>query len=167
MNASLTASIALDGVVDKRDLEAASRQLAAGLAGRLARDGLAYLGVSLEARTEAGAARATARFARPQPPASLGTHLCMLLPRLGLSAPVERLTAAVADPVPAPAQQLTLFAGRDSLRASRLRQLLAEVNRKYPLVTAASLEVDRREKVLAFYDPWRQRREGPCPGPSA
>ncbi len=47
--------------------------------------------------------------------------------------------------------------GEDSLRQQRLRGVIAAVEAKHPsaLFAGASLEVSRRERMLSYYDPWR------------
>lgn len=161
--ASLTLSIALGGVVGRGALEAACRELAVQLAGQLKQEGLAYLEVLLQAETERGTVSTRSRFSRHRVAANLELHLRQLLLRLDLSAPVERLTATVAGLVPAPAEQVGLF-GAQHLREIRLRRLLAEANQKYLVARASSLEGDRREKMLAFYDPFRRGRSGVLEG---
>lgn len=152
---SLTASVTLNGVFNREALTAACKELAGLLAGRLRCKGLAYLEVALEAETEKGTAGAVSRFGHGRLPADLALHLMCLLPRLGLCAPVERLTATVRRLVPAPVEQPALFGGEEHLRRLRLERVLAEVNQKHRLARASALVPDRRERMLAFYDPWR------------
>lgn len=160
MPSFLAQSLFLGGAADRRSLELACAELAAALSRRLREQGLGYLEARLEAEAEGEAARAESRFPRVQAPARLGFHLSRLASRLAVSGPVERLSAAVAGLSPLPAEQLALFGARNRLIKARLERLMREAGREHRLAPASSLEEDRREKMLAFYDPLRRRGRG-------
>lgn len=157
MPSFLAQSLFLGGAADRRSLELACAELAAALSSQLQEKGLGYLEARLEAEAEGEAARAESRFPQVQDPSRLGFHLARLISRLAIPGPVERLSAAVAGLWPLPAKQLALFGTRHRLTKDRLERLMREAGREHRLALASSLEEDRREKMLAFYDPLRRR----------
>jgi len=160
--------IFLAGAADRRALELALRELAGRLGQRLEAGGLAYREIELEMETEAGNGSAGRRFPRPQGASSLERHLVALLLRLHPAAPVERLAAWLGGLAPAPVEQLTLFGSEPAGGERRRSRWPAETDfgPSRPVIRASLLEEDRREKMLAFYDPFRQRRMG-SRGPAA
>ncbi|MEW6447409.1 MAG: hypothetical protein AB1426_04890 [Bacillota bacterium] len=154
---SLSVRASLGGIVERQALVSACRELAASLVRELEDGGLVYREIFVAAETEEGTVSVAGRFARRQAPANLHLHLERLVSRLCVPAPVEEITVAAAGLARAAAEQLTLFDGTDPLRESRLQRVCEEVSRKYALVRAAAVEVDRRERMLSFYDPFRTR----------
>lgn len=153
---SLSHQIRLDGAVDRQVLAAACYKSAVCLSRELERNALAYREIALEAGTEDGPVNTVKQFCRHQAPANLRLHLDRLLTCLRITAPVESLTVAVGGLEPALAAQMSLFDGKDPLREGILRRVCAVVNRKHELTRASSVQVDRREKMLSFYDPFRR-----------
>ena len=156
---SLSVRAVLGGVVTWEALLSACRELAAKLAHRLRERCLVYQEVTLAVETEEGTVSAANRFARYQVPANLCLHLQRLISRLCVPAPVEGLTVTVGGLTRAVAEQLALFGGRDPLREQRREKVCAAIGRKYALNWAGVLGVDRRERMLSFYDPLRQSGE--------
>jgi hypothetical protein len=146
----------LDGAVDRQVLAAACDESAVRLSRELERNALAYREIALEAGTEDGPVDTVKQFGRHQAPANLRLHLDRLLTGLRITAPVESLTVTVGGLEPAPAAQMSLFDGKDPLREERLRRVCAVVNRKHELIRASSVQVDRREKMFSFHDPFRR-----------
>ncbi|MEW6574216.1 MAG: hypothetical protein AB1374_11350 [Bacillota bacterium] len=157
---SLSVRKVLGGIVEQEALVNACRELAASLARELGDRGLVYQEVLLEVETEDGTLSAAGRFARHQSAANLHIHLERMVSRLCVPAPAEGLVVAAAGLARGAAEQLTLFDGRDPLREFRLQRAREEVNRKYALIQPAALGVDRRERMLSFYDPFRIKRGG-------
>jgi hypothetical protein len=152
----------LGGAATRDVLAAACRKLADSLARELKDNGLAYREAVLEAETEEGFVRETICFARPVPYSTLPLHAGHLLARLKPTAPVEALVLVV-DGVAAVREQTTIFDLDRRTRQARLERALSALAGKYPVVLASALEADQREKMLAFYDPfrWGPRRHGP------
>lgn len=151
----LSRRIFLGGITDALALTAACRELAASLISKLEEKWLVYRDVALEAFTENGVAKEEMHFARPVPPASLILHAERLLARLRLTAPVESLVLTVDGLTPAACEQTTIFQLDRRNKEARLKQALAALSAKHRTILASATEVDRREKMLAFYDPFR------------
>ncbi|MEW6182097.1 MAG: hypothetical protein AB1500_02810 [Bacillota bacterium] len=156
---SLSQLLPLGGATDRQTLAAACRELADSLAAELKSKGLVYQEVSLAADTEDGAVKTAGRFTRSQVPVNLRLHLNRMASRLRIHAPVESLTVTVAGLARASVEQLNLFDGRDPLREERVHRVLDEINRSHALTSASSFETDRRERMLTFYDPYRQEEK--------
>lgn len=156
----LSRRISLGGAATRDALAAACRRLAEALARELEEKWLVYREVALEAFTEDGRAREEMRFARPVPHASLALHAGRLLSRLKLTAPVESLVLTVDGLAPAACEQTTIFQLDRRNKEARLERALAALSGKYPVTPASVLEADRRERMLAFYDPFRWGRAG-------
>jgi len=156
----LSRRISLGGAVTHDALAAACRRLVDSLACELEEKWLVYREVALEAFTEGGRAREEMRLARPAPHASLALHAERLLSRLKPAAPVEALVLTVDGLAPAACEQTTIFQLDRRNKEARLEHALAALSGKYRVAPASALEPDRREKMLAFYDPFRWGRAG-------
>lgn len=156
---SLSQSVLLEGAASREALLHACRRLAAVLSEKMAARELVWQEISVKIWTESGAVTGVTRLASHRRPDSIYVNLENLISRLEVPAPVESLTVSVSGLAPAQAEQLRLF---DSCpdRQPGLINVMREVNRLYPcaLVWASSIGVERREKMLAFYDPVRQAR---------
>jgi len=156
----LQEEIFIEGAVDLQVLERALEELAARLARRLAEGGQAYRELQLEVETEGGKQALGRRFPYLQEAVRLEPQLAGLLRRAAISAPVERLSVRVGGLAPAPVRQLVLFGSEPPASAPRFRLPEPGFGPSPPVLRASHLEEDRREKMLAFYDPFRQRRAG-------
>ncbi|MGB9886994.1 MAG: hypothetical protein ACPLPT_05005 [Moorellales bacterium] len=157
----LQEEIFIEGAVDLQVLERALEELAARLARRLEEEGQAYREIQLEVETEGGKQTLGRRFPYLQEVAGLRTRLAGLLRRAAISAPVERLSVRVGGLAPAPVRQLVLFGSGPPASAPRFPRLPEPgFGPSPPILRASHLEEERREKMLAFYDPFRQRRAG-------
>lgn len=84
--------------------------------------------------------------------------------KLGLTAPPKQIHLRADGLEPVAAKQLSLFNSRppSKVKEEQLSRLLARLRKDYPasfLDRASNWGKSRREQVLAFYDPWRFRRE--------
>lgn len=163
---SLSQSALLEGTVSREALLHACRRLAAVLSEKMAGRGLVWQEIRVEIRTEKGIVSGATKLAGHRKPDSIYVNLENLIFRLNIPAPVETLTVTVSGLTPAEVEQLRLFDLRPDRRPG-LINVMREVNRLYPraLIPASGIETDRREKMLAFYDPLRQARSlAPAPG---
>lgn len=163
----LSQSVPLEGTASRDALFSACRLLASALAEKMAGENIVWQEISVDIQTETGTANGTARLAGCRRPDALYVNLENLISRLKLPAPVETLTVTVRGLAPARAEQLRLFDSRPDRRPG-LTRAVEETDRLYPrsLVRASGMEVERRERMLAFYDPLRQGGGAPCPGAS-
>ena len=95
--------------------------------------------------------------------ACLADETFRLWQKLGLTAPPKEMYLEAGGLEPMAAKQLNLF-GNQAARAKeeQLNRLLARLRKDYPagfLDRAGNRGKSRREQMLAFYDPWRFRRE--------
>jgi hypothetical protein len=151
----LILSKTLPGTTTRQDLERAGREMAAILVRELGRRRAAYRELYLEAAAEDGATGASRLFPRPQGPGKLPWHLSGLLAGLPATSPLTGLTVRLGGLSPAGLEQLT-FPGM-SERQEPLTRLLEKIKPGCNVVPLSSLTADRREKMLSFYDPFRQR----------
>lgn len=160
MERVLSQTIFLGGAEDRCMLRWACAEMAGELARILREEGLGYRRVRLEAETGDGPARAEAGFSTVQGPGRLGGHLAELASRLVVLGPVERLSVVLSGVWPLPAEQTALFEVGSRARKDRLERLTGSKAGELGLFPASSLLEDRREKMLAFYDPLRRARNG-------
>lgn len=96
-------------------------------------------------------------------PASLTGETFRLWHKLGLTAPPQEMYLEAGGLEPMTVKQLNLFSRPAAkIREERLEKLLARLRKDYPagfLDRASRWGQSRRERMLAFYDPWRFRRE--------
>lgn len=151
----LTLNKALPGTTTRQDLDRAAREMAAILARELGRRRTAYRELYLEAATEDGATGVSRRFPCPQGPGKLPWHVSGLLDRFTAAGPLAGLTVRLGDLSSAGLEQLVI----EGLTGSRDRspRVWEKVKLSCQVVPLASLAADRREKMLSFYDPFRQR----------
>ncbi|HUW64163.1 MAG TPA: hypothetical protein VMW83_05630 [Spirochaetia bacterium] len=142
----------LPGTTTRQDLDRAGHEMAASLVRELGRRRMAYRELYLEAATEDGMTGTSRLFPRPQGPEKLPWHISRLLTDLPATSPLTGLTVRLCDLSPAGLEQLTFFAMEESRR-----KMLEEISLEHNVVPLSSLAPDRREKMLSFYDPFRQR----------
>lgn len=156
---AVSASMYLGGIASRESVLCVSRVLATRIGSKLAEQCLVWQRITLRLGMEAGEVIASRQFPRAQNPQNLGLHLEGIIATLKCASPVERISVTVDWLSSAPIRQLTLFDGKDSEKEDRLNKVVQTVGRMYNagIVRASELGVSRREQMLAFYDPWRQR----------
>lgn len=145
----------LPGTTTRQDLDRAGREMAAILARELGRRRMAYRELYLEAASEDGVTGTSRLFPRPQGPEKILWHLSGLLAGVSATSPLTGLTVRLGGLSPAGLEQLTFFAMIEP--GDRLRRVMEKINPEHKVVPLSSLVIDRREKMLSFYDPFRQR----------
>ncbi|HBT46465.1 MAG TPA: hypothetical protein DEA73_01075 [Peptococcaceae bacterium] len=157
-----SADIYLEKALSRESLLSACRLLAGRISLGLEKQGVVWQRLLLRLDLEDQSLSVGRRFSRAQNPGSLYFHLKGIINDLRLPSPVEKITITVDGLRPAPASQLSFFAGRDPGREGRLREALAAASRIHPgsVVTGSALAPGRREIMLAFYDPWRRSYRG-------
>ncbi|MDA8335169.1 MAG: hypothetical protein M0Z41_09305 [Peptococcaceae bacterium] len=137
----------------RQDLDRAGGEMAAVLARELGRRRASYRELYLEATAEDGETGASRLFPRPQGPEKIPWHIRGLLAGLPVTSPLTGLTVRLGGCSPAALEQLT-FTG---MTVDPLKRALEKVNPVHGVVPLSSLAADRREEMLSFYDPFRQR----------
>lgn len=160
----LSRRLAVEGITNWEALSLAIREATLPLAQKLDASGRAYRKLHLQLELEEDAALEERReYPRPRVAANLELDVIALARRLKITCPIWALAVSISDLVPAPATQLHLFnpAGLPAQpeRQHRLARAWDDLCHRYPgRILVSPPAPSRRERMLAFYDPWRRER---------
>lgn len=159
----LSQRLVVEGITNWEALSLAIREVALPLAQKLDASGRAYRKLHLQLELEDAALEGRRDYPRPRVAANLESDALALARRLKIAGPVWALTVGAKDLVPAPAAQMHLFnqAGLPAQleRQGRLARAWDDLCHRYPgRILVSPPAPSWRERMLAFYDPWRRER---------
>lgn len=161
----LNQRLVVEGISNWEALSLAIREVTLPLVQKLDASGWAYRKLQVQLELEEAALEGRRNYSRPRVAANLEGDALALARRLEITGPIGALTVSARDLVSAPAAQMQLFnqAGWPGQpeRQGRLARAWDNLCHRYPDLILVSPPVSsRRERMLAFYDPWRQERPG-------